>query len=94
MKQRIPEHVKALAYLYQQTLTGMGATNAGYGKHQTGNHYFRNHFNKGGGFEELRVMTIWDKHMDKRFKRYHIHPDDCDKAEAILVAYGLIKKGK
>ena len=94
MKQTIPEQVKALAYLYQQSLTGQGATNAGYGKRRSGNHYFRNHFNKGGGFEGLRVITVWDENQGRRFKRYYLHPDDYEKAEAILVKHGLIKQGR
>ncbi|QKI88536.1 hypothetical protein [Thiomicrorhabdus xiamenensis] len=91
MKQEIPEHVKALAYLYQQSLYGNGATNASYGKQPQGNHYFRNHFNKGGEFEGLRIITVWDKHLEKRFKRYYLHPDDYQKAEAILASHKLIK---
>jgi len=91
MKNDIPIHIKALAFLYQQSLYGNGATNHAYGKHKSGNHYFRNHFNKGGEFEDLRIITVWDKHLGKRFKRYFLHPDDYEKVEAILAEHGLFK---
>lgn len=90
MKNKIPEHIKALAYLFQQSLYGNGATNNAYGRHKSGNHYFRNHFNKRGEFEDLRIITVWDKCSGKRFKRYYIHPDDYHKVEKILSEHELM----
>jgi len=90
MKNHIPEHIKALAYLYQRTLSGIGATNHSYGKQPEGNHYFRNHFNRRGELESLVVITVWDKHLGKKFKRYFLHPNDYVKAEALLNSYNLL----
>lgn len=90
MDDKIPAHIKALVYLYQKSITGEGATNHAYGKEPQGNHYFRNHFNRRGEFEDLRVTTVWDKYLDKSFKRYFIHPDDYAKVEDILRKYDLL----
>lgn len=90
MKTNSPSHIKALAYLYQKSITSEGATNHAYGKQPQGNHYFRNHFNKRGEFEDLRVITVWDKYLDKSFKRYYLHPDDYTKVEEILSTYDLL----
>ena len=90
MKKEIPVHIKALAYLYQQSKYGSGATNTAYGQQRQGNHYFRNHFNKRCEFEDLKVTTVWDQQLGRRFKRYFLHPDDYNKVEEILLSHGLI----